>query len=242
MCGAGASNAAGQIELARARVGASPAYRTRGVDAVTVPRADIEVDVDMENTNDGCYLWGALVTDRAPGRAAAPYVGFASWDPDIEAGELVAFEEFWSWLTEERARAAAEGATFRAYCYSRSAEQGQMRRIADRIGRGRRDEVDEFFASDEWVDLLEVVRAQLITGRSMGLKETAPLAGFAWRADDGGGTLAIVKYEQATDEESSPAARAAAQEWILEYNEDDVRATAALREWLDGPARDLPSI
>jgi predicted RecB family nuclease len=36
--------------------------------------------------------------------------------------------------------------------------------------------------------------------------------------------------------------RAAAQEWILEYNEDDVRATAALREWLDGPARDLPSI
>ena len=73
-------------------------------------------------------------------------------------------------------------------------------------------------------------------------KETAPLAGFAWRTDDGGGTLAIVKYEQATDEQAGPAARATAQEWILEYNEDDVRATAALREWLDGPARDLPSI
>ena len=143
VCEAGASNAAGQIELARARVGASPAYRKRGLDVVTVPRADIEVDVDMENTNDGCYLWGALVTDR---RSAAPeprYVGFASWDPDIEAGELVAFEEFWSWLTEERPRAAAAGASFRAYCYSRSAEQGQMRRLADRIGRGRRDEVDE---------------------------------------------------------------------------------------------------
>ena len=104
------------------------------------------------------------------------------------------------------------------------------------------DQVDEFFASDEWVDLLEVVRDQLITGRSMGLKETAPLAGFAWRSDDGGGTLAIVKYEQATDEQSSPAARGAAQEWLVEYNEDDVRATAALRDWLDGAARDLPSI
>ena len=68
----------------------------------------------------------------------------------------------------------------------------------------------------------------------MGLKETAPLAGFSWRADDGGGTLAIVKYEQATDEESGPAARAAAQEWILEYNEDDVRATAALRSGSTG--------
>jgi predicted RecB family nuclease len=242
VCGAGASNATGQIELARARIGASPAYRKRGVDMVSVPRADIEVDVDMENTNDGCYLWGALVTDRRSPSPEPRYLGFASWDPDIEAGELVAFEGFWSWLTAERARAAAEGATFRAYCYSRSAEQGQMRRLAGRIGRARREEVDEFVASDEWVDLLEVVRDQLITGRSMGLKETAPLAGFAWRTDDGGGTLAIVKYEQATDEEAGPAARDAAQEWILGYNEDDVRATAALRNWLDGPARDLPSI
>jgi predicted RecB family nuclease len=241
LCGAGASNAAVQIELARARVGASPAYRKRGIDVVTVPRADIEVDVDMENTNDGCYLWGAMVTDRRSGASEPRYMGFASWDPDIEVAGLVAFEEFWSWLTEERARAAAEGATFRAYCYS-TAEQVQMRRVADRIGLGRRDEVDEFLASDGWVDLLEVVRAQLITGRSMGLKETAPLAGFSWRAGDSGGTLAMVKYDQAADEESSPAARAAAQEWILEYNEDDVRATAALREWLDGPARDLPSI
>jgi predicted RecB family nuclease len=242
VCEAGASNAASQIELARARVGASPAYRTRGLAVVTVPRADIEVDVDMENTNDGCYLWGALVTDRRSASPEPRYVGFASWDPDIGVGELAAFEEFWSWLTEERARAAAEGATFRAYCYSRSAEQGQMRRLADRIGRGRRDEVDEFFASDEWIDLLEVVRDQLVTGRSMGLKETAPLAGFAWRSDDGGGTLAIVKYEQATDEEAGPVARATAQEWLLEYNEDDVRATAALRGWLDEAGRELPSI
>jgi predicted RecB family nuclease len=241
VCAAGASNAAVQIELARARVGAAPAYRKRGVDAVVVPRADIEVDVDMENTNDGCYLWGALVTDRRAAEPEARYVGFASWEPDIEAAELVAFEAFWSWLGEERARAAAEGATFKAYCYS-NAEQVLLRRIADRIGRGQRDEVDGFLASEEWVDLLDVVKAQLITGRSMGLKETAPLAGFSWRADDSGGTLAMVKYDQATDEESSLTARAAAQEWILEYNEDDVRATAALRGWLDGPARGLPSI
>jgi predicted RecB family nuclease len=26
---------------------------------------------------------------------------------------------------------------------------------------------------------------------------------------------------------------------ILEYNEDDCRATQALRDWLNGPARDL---
>ena len=240
VCAAGASNAAGQIELARARVGAAPAYRRRGVDVITVPRADIEVDVDMENTNDGCYLWGALVTDRRSGTPVVRYMPFVTWDPDIEAGELIAFKEFWSWFSDLRAEAAGDGFSCKAYCYSKSAEQGQMTRLADRLGL--RDEVDEFWGSSNWVDLLEVVREQLITGRSMGLKETAPLAGFAWRSGDSGGTLAIVKYHQAIDDETSPAGRVAAQEWILEYNEDDVRATAALREWLDGPAREVPSI
>src|ERR1700689_145567 len=109
-----------------------------------------------------------------------------------------------------------------------------MARIADRLGL--REEVDDFWASDDWVDLLEVVRAQLITGRSMGLKETAPLAGFAWRAGDSAGTLAMVKYDQAIDEETGPVGRAAAQEWILEYNEGDVRPTAPLREGRPGGA------
>jgi predicted RecB family nuclease len=76
----------------------------------------------------------------------------------------------------------------------------------------------------------------------MGLKETAPLAGFVWRFDDAGGTLAMVKYDEAVDDEADASARKTAQQWILDYNEDDVRATAALRVWLDGAARMLPSI
>ncbi|HWD55688.1 MAG TPA: TM0106 family RecB-like putative nuclease [Acidimicrobiales bacterium] len=240
LCAAGASNLATHIELARARVGPSPAYRQRAGAAIGVLRGDIEVDLDMESTNDGCYLWGALVNDRRAGASAARYVAFATWDPDLEAGELAAFETFWSWFSDLRDRARSEGASFRAYCYSKSAEQGQMARVADRLGR--RDEVDAFWASDEWVDLLEVVRAQLVTGRSMGLKETAPLAGFAWRFDDAGGSLAMVKYDQAVDEEADPDGAAGARQWILGYNEDDVRATFALRDWLDGPAVELPSI
>ena len=238
---AGATNLAGQIDLARARVGRAPAYRRRGVDRIDVPRGDIEVDVDMENTNDGCYLWGALFTDRRIGASSTRYVAVATWDSDVESGELDAFAEFWSWFTDVRTQAHAEGATFRAYCYSRGAEEGQMKRIAERLGSGPRDEVDAFLASDDWVDLLEVVRRSVVTGRSMGLKETAPLAGFAWRGDDVGGDLAIVNYDSAVDD-ADPVAAAAAQRWILEYNEDDVAATAALRAWLDGPANELPSI
>jgi predicted RecB family nuclease len=239
LCGAGATNLATQIDLARARTGLTPAYRRRGVDVVAVPRGDIEVDLDMENTNDGCYLWGALVTDRRGPTADVTYLSFATWDPDLEAGEQAAFEQFWSWFSGQRAVAHAEGLTFRVYCYSRSAEEGQMKRIADLLGR--RDEVDELLASEDWIDLYDIVRSQLVTGRGMGLKEVAPLAGFAWRADEIGGTLAMVEYDVAVGD-ADELERATAQKWILEYNEDDVRATAALREWLDGSAGDLPSI
>jgi len=69
----------------------------------------------------------------------------------------------------------------------------------------------------------------------------APVAGFAWRGDDAGGSQAMVRYLEATSEVDD-ADRASARTWILKYNEDDVRATAVLRAWLDSDARSLPSI
>ena len=51
----------------------------------------------------------------------------------------------------------------------------------------------------------------------------------------------MVRYVEATSD-GDAALRGAAQQWILEYNEDDVGATAALREWLDQCASLLPSI
>ena len=50
----------------------------------------------------------------------------------------------------------------------------------------------------------------------------------------------MVNYDTAIDDDD-PIAQPPPR-WTLTYNEDDVRATAALRDWLDGPANELPSI
>lgn len=228
------------IDNARARLGPNPAYRRRGVDQVVVSRADIEIDVDMENVTGGCYLWGTLLNEREPsGAVSSAYVPFVSWDPDTARGEMGAFLAFWEWLRDLRREAVKRGASLLAYCYSQGAENGQLRRLAARCGL--EDDVDDLLHSDQWVDLYPVVTKQLVTGRGMGLKKVAPMVGFSWRGPEVGGDLAMVRYIEATSA-ADESVRESARRWILEYNEDDVRATAALREWLDENASHLPSI
>jgi len=226
-----------QIDQARAALGTSPAYRRRGVRAVTVPRGDVEVDIDMENTADGVYLWGALVTNRAdvplhPGG----YQAFVTWEPMSAAAEQSVFTQFWAWLSGLRAGADASGLRFRAYCYNAAAENSQLRRLA--AAAGLADEVAVFIASAQWVDLYRVFDSQLITGGSVTLKAVAPLAGFSWEVADPGGDEAMLRYERASGQCGDPAARA----WLLGYNRNDTEATRALREWLDQAASASPSI
>jgi predicted RecB family nuclease len=227
-----------QIDLARAALGGSPAYRRRGVTRVRVPRGDIEVDIDMENTEDGVYLWGALVS-AGPERAAegGGYHPFCTWEPLTPATESELFGRFWAWLTGLRRDAAAAGLVFRAYCYNAAAENTQMRRIA--AAAGLADEVAAFTGSGQWVDLLRVFGAQLITGGPAGLKQVAALSGFAWDVEDPGGGESMLRYDQAV---GSPGDAGAARHWLLTYNRGDVEATRSLRDWLDHEASGCPPV
>lgn len=215
-----------QIDLARAALGPAPVYKRRGVERVAVPRADVEVDVDMECSEVGVYLWGCLHSDRRnPRVATSDYTAFVTWElltPDAESANSL---EFWKWLIDLRSRAHEQNRTFRAYCYSAGAENQYLRRLG--ISAALEVEVAAFIASAEWVDMLKEWDSQLITGLGSGLKTVAPLVGYAWEVDDAGGAVSMVWYDAAT------AGDEAARRWLLEYNRGDVGATRAVRDWME---------
>jgi predicted RecB family nuclease len=214
-----------QIDLARAALGSERVYRRRGVAALAVPRGDIEVDVDMESSEMGVYLWGNLLTDRTrPEGPRSEYLPFVTWAQLTPEGEAANSLSFWQWLMAVRARAHAQGLSFRAYCYNASAENQYLRRLG--LTAGLTAEIADFIASAEWVDLLRVWEAQLITGGGSGLKTVAPLVGYHWDVEDAGGTESMVRYDAAAAGDES------AWKWLLDYNRGDVQATLALREWM----------
>ncbi|WP_092530309.1 TM0106 family RecB-like putative nuclease [Amycolatopsis arida] len=211
----------------------------RRVPEVVVPRADVEVDIDMESFGDaGAYLWGCLLSGVDIGMPRG-YRAFATWEPLPTPDEARSFAEFWAWLREVRARAAAVGLTFRAYCYNALAENrwlfGSVERFAGMPGVPGRAEVTEFVESEAWVDLFQCVSDQFLCAQGKGLKVVAPVAGFRWRDPEAGGEASMRWYRAAVGMDGGipdPGQR----ERLLRYNEDDVRATRALRTWMSGPA------
>jgi predicted RecB family nuclease len=233
--GSGLSSLPDQIDLARAALGPDPIYRRRGVRSLTVPRADIEVDVDMENTEEGVYLWGALVTARTDSAPRSNYHHFVTWDPLTAESEAENSLRFWSWLMARRSAAHDAQHSFRAYCYNASAENTYLRRLG--VAAGLLDEITAFTRSDAWVDMLRVVDDQLITGRGSGLKLIAPIAGFSWGVDDPSGGGSMLRYDVAIAA-PDPSDRDEPRRWLLTYNRGDVEATLAIRDWIElaGPS------
>ena len=255
------------------------AYRAGAVlrrvasDQMGCPRADVEVDVDMESDGVHTYLWGAYVRVSGPAREGSIVEGyhpFVSWDEPSEATEAQVFAEFWRWFSQLRDTCAARSLTFAAYCFWAQAEDGAMNRAvaAAREGGPTLSDLDAFRTQSpaQWIDLHEYAKAQLQTEGPLGLKVLARAAGFDWRDENPSGEasmawFAAARATPARDASSgssgdrgdladrSPDAgrvvepdQAEVASWrrrILEYNEDDCRATQALRDWLNGPARDL---
>jgi predicted RecB family nuclease len=204
--------------------------------------ADVEVDVDMESYEDATYLWGAHVTiNRATTGVEPGYRAFVEWGRLDHESEAAIFADFWTWLNEVRVACENESRSFSAYCFWAQAEDGAMNRAVSPplVGGPTPDDLTAFRQGDpaQWIDLHEIAKRQLQTEGPLGLKQLAMAAGFRWRDPNPSGEASIVWYEEAT--RGSTGERSAARARLVAYNEDDCRATKALRDWLNGPARAL---
>ncbi len=218
---------ANQILEARAAVGDAPVYRRPGANG-PIHRADVEIDLDMENMNEGVYLWGALLTDRTgTGVFHEGYRDFTTWEPLDDRSEQVPFQDLLEWLRDQEDLARSRELSFAVFVWHESAENTQLRRIARRAGTAIEESVERMIGSDSWVDLKKVFDAGWITGGSSSLKTIAPLSGHSWEVDDPGGGVAMARYSEAVITDSDEA-----RTWLLEYNRGDVEATRSIREWL----------
>lgn len=214
----------------------------RIVDAsgVGCPTADVEIDVDMESYDDATYLWGASVSvNRSTAGVEEGYRAFVEWGELTRDAEARNFGEFWTWLSEIRELCAQQDRTFAAYCFWAQAEDGAMNRAVELPLPGGPTAVDLFdfrgMAPPIWIDLHEQVKRQIQTEGPLGLKQLAVAAGFHWRDPNPSGEASMLWYEVARRDDSLDALTS--RERIKAYNEDDCRATKALRDWLNGPAR-----
>ncbi|MEJ5998068.1 TM0106 family RecB-like putative nuclease [Corynebacterium sp. H130] len=186
------------------------AYRSGSVlvprGPVTAPRFDVELFIDMEAYLDqGVYLWGVF--------DGSSYHAFTAWSLEDEGD---AFRAFWSYVTSVRDSASSFG----AYCYSNHGENLWLRRSAARfLDEKGQQEVEEFINAPYWIDVFRLVKSQFIGPFGLGLKTVAPEAGFNYTGDVDG-------------EASVNLFLAGAREELLQYNEDDCRATATVLDYL----------
>jgi len=195
---------------------------------IELPAAPLEIDFDLETSADErIYLWGFWITDTATGQAAYHHVSdFRRLDSDTELALAI---NALTWLRE---RVGTQDAL--VFHYS-----GYERDQLERLARAHRHPVLEWgveFARDHFVDLFPVVRRHFFGTDGLGLKVVASAgAGFAWRDADPGGLNSMRWFDDAVDGASADL-RDGARIRVLEYNEDDVRATCQVRSWL----RSLP--
>lgn len=134
-----------------------------------------------------------------------------------------------------RAQAHAAGKTFAAYCFSAHGENHWMRMSAKRFGVPQLEEVEEFIASPEWVDMFVHVKRNFVGPYGLGLKTVAPVAGFQWPEDfDGEESVNARREALAGDME--------VRQQILDYNSGDVQATRAVRDFISAGAPGVPAL
>ena len=185
---------------------------------IEVPRADIEIDFDIEwDTANRIYQWGLRIREAQDDTTARyePIVSFNSLDDE---SELALAERVAERLLQWRADARQAGKTLAVYHWHHV-----------EVSRTRKFDCVRGALEGVTVDLLVWFNQTFRVRKEASIKAVATLFGFSWAVDDPSGRLSQQKIE---------IARAAgddaiqARQWCLGYNESDVAAQAAIRDGL----------
>lgn len=199
---------------------------------IDLPQASVEIDLDIETSaQNRVYLWGFLVHDHRSNDVPPAYHPVRRFSSLTPTQELNLAEEAATWLQEFVASLGEDSVL--VWHYS-TYETSALRRL-------HRSSVGStlpgltwltHFAERHFVDLLPVVKKHFFGVDGLGLKAVATTgAGFSWRDSDPHGLNSQYWFADAIFS-STAEEREAARTRILEYNEDDVRATWSLRQWL----------
>lgn len=179
---------------------------------IDLPESDLVLIVDIEGDplRDLYYLFGVLEVSPEGTR----YHSFLAKDPKDERR---AWEDFIAYIR------GFIGVPIYHYGWS---EQEMFRVLGERY-----DTSPEVLAmlEEQGVDLLARLRECVIFPLSFySLKDIAQYLGFRWRHEDASGLNSVLWYEDWLSGQKEEVMKD-----IVEYNEDDVRATLVLKEWAE---------
>ena len=247
-----------EIDHARARLsGSSFPFTPRSTDDVSVPRADVEIDFDMEsigkseaNNQPACvYLWGTLTSIRSEkvrkllGNPNEGFHGFSIFEQNETESDALA--SFWAWAQDWIAKSREHDFSLKFYCYSGTAEHTAMKNVSKRssgkAGVPSIDEIEEFKQSEYWLDIRDYVKKLIWSTENQQLKTVGKIAGAKWE-EGANGALSIVWFDT-WNRSTDSTERESLKNQLLKYNTNDVEATLILRNWInDGLASIPPTI
>lgn len=184
------------------------------------------------------YLFGIVDTADTDKAGIPRYTQIWCFD---RHGEKHAFEELIDFITQRRERAPG----LHVYHYNHyeptsvdhltelhETRQEAVGRLMGRFAT-REDEVDDLFRLGVFVDLYRVVRQGIRAGvESYSIKRLEPLCGYTRRMDLRQATDNLIAFEAALEDGTAEGA-VETRQIVAAYNEDDCRATLALRDWLE---------
>jgi predicted RecB family nuclease len=172
---------------------------------------EIYLDIESDPTRDVDYLFGVLARDGATGKES--YQSFLAEKPEDEA---VAWQKFLDYL------AGLEDFVIYHYAYY---ERAVFDRLA--LRHGAASSLSQKF-HEHAIDLhAKAVDTVVLPLYFYTLKDIAKYIGYTWADANAGGAESVAWYDHwlRTGDRTFL-------DRILRYNEDDVRATMLLRDWL----------